>query len=520
MAISYKVDNVEISALRDRIMFNSFAGNKSYVCKGYGDELAVTTSSSSFEVTLGSGEAVICGGSTFCTGGDTLTLEANQNGYLVLRVDITQTSENVCKFMNVPELIQGNINNGDEVFDLPLYSYITNTSGVSSKTDVRQIEESLFGRFKVMPNNTDFNDLKPSGAYEIGYYVEDVSSNTNVNQPLVYTFAKKWHVISITSISTERCYQVALSQSTTKTDIYFRNCYNGTWTMWSEFLSPVVANDYDIETLGNYVQYQTSYYTSNSFTSASGIRLYFLLSYSNGNQAYQIAIGTNNTLWFRYYQWWETTGWQSWKNAMNEEIGVYNNDSDRRDYIGVQDGVGTFVASTLTKNSINTDQGFQAIKLTSPLSTSAIPNDLEITSSFRAPGAPQTTYGTKADIKRAYCRNEVVDWSASSFYRTYPGYLSTNRKTLNLSIILPRGISDNVTSVTFQNMTLSVINASGTIIANHNIVESSTYNHSVQIDKNSDVMLVSITKKDDTIFDYPSLSAVNVLFYKAKFTFA
>lgn len=143
MSISFKVEDVSISAKRDRAMFNTFAGNRSYVIQGVGDELAVASSSSSFVVTLGTGEAVICGGSMLSEGSaSTLTLQENQSGYIVIRVDLSQTGDNICRFMNVASLVQENINDDGLVYDLPLYQYSTNGSGVSSITDRREIINS------------------------------------------------------------------------------------------------------------------------------------------------------------------------------------------------------------------------------------------------------------------------------------------------------------------------------------------------------------------------------------------
>lgn len=79
-----------------------------------------------------------------------------------------------------------------------------------------------------------------------------------------------------------------------------------------------VSNSYDIETRGNYVQYATSNSSSNSFVTASGEHLYGLFSYAStgsGSAGYQIAIGTNNEMWFRFYQWWGTAKWQNWERV-------------------------------------------------------------------------------------------------------------------------------------------------------------------------------------------------------------
>lgn len=143
MSISFKVEDVSISAKRDRAMFNTFAGNNSYIIQGIGDELLVTSSSSSFVVSLGTGEAVICGGSMLSEGSaTTLTLQENQSGYIIIRVDLSQTGDNICRFMNVTSLVQENINDDGLVYDLPLYQYSTNGSGVSSITDRREIINS------------------------------------------------------------------------------------------------------------------------------------------------------------------------------------------------------------------------------------------------------------------------------------------------------------------------------------------------------------------------------------------
>lgn len=184
MSISFKADNELITAIRDRAMFNTFAGNQSYVIKGIGNELKVTVTPSTFNVTLDNGEAVICGGSTIIDSGNSLTLGANESGYLVIRVDLSQTQENICQFLNVPTLIQQNINNGNDlVYDLPLYQYTTNGSIVSSLVDVRDIRDHALSALdggsqgqiltKLSSNdgdygwkNTDYMEVDTLGTYQ------------------------------------------------------------------------------------------------------------------------------------------------------------------------------------------------------------------------------------------------------------------------------------------------------------------------------------------------------------------
>lgn len=159
MAVSFKVEDVNISAIRDRAMFDSFANGQSYVIKGIGDELSVDYSSQSFQITLGTGEAVICGGSMISEGvSDILTLGANESGYIVIEVDLSQTGDNVCRFTNVPELVQENINDGSSmVYDLPLYQYNTTENGVQNMVDVRNITTSANGVIVITTNS--FNSL-------------------------------------------------------------------------------------------------------------------------------------------------------------------------------------------------------------------------------------------------------------------------------------------------------------------------------------------------------------------------
>lgn len=144
MSISFKVDDVQITAKRDRAMFNTFAGDNSYIVQNVGDELSVSSSVGSFVVTLGTGEAVICGGSMLSEGaGSELTLSENQSGYLVIRIDLSQTGTNICRFMSVPNLVQENINDEGLIYDLPLYRYSTNNAGVSELTDERVVANSI-----------------------------------------------------------------------------------------------------------------------------------------------------------------------------------------------------------------------------------------------------------------------------------------------------------------------------------------------------------------------------------------
>lgn len=195
MAVSFKVEDVVISAIRDRAMFDSFANNQSYVIKGIGDELAVTYSNNSFEVSLGSGEAVICGGSMVSEGdASTITLGEDERGYICISIDLSATGDNICKFNKVITPIQENINDGSSTYyDFILYSYITNSNGVSSITDLRNVSSSSSGI--VVVNTNSFNSLpqiiQNNGITENHVVVKSILSNPSAQ-------TSDWNVVTET----------------------------------------------------------------------------------------------------------------------------------------------------------------------------------------------------------------------------------------------------------------------------------------------------------------------------------
>ena len=82
----------------------------------------------------------------------------------------------------------------------------------------------------------------------------------------------------------------------------------------SKYAFPIVSGSYDIETIGNYKQIQSSNTSSSSFVTASGEHLYTLLSWtaSDNNKAWQMAITTEGKVWTRAYIWWNSA-WGAWR---------------------------------------------------------------------------------------------------------------------------------------------------------------------------------------------------------------
>lgn len=136
-------NNVIIPAERDGALYNFLLGGQDYVFDGIGNEFAITSSSSSFMLTLGTGEGVVCGRHVTEDGTNPsiLQLTPNTSGYVVIRIDLTQVPGAEAYLFATPTLQQDNLNSNGSVHDLPLYRYQTNGSGVSSFVDVRNISK-------------------------------------------------------------------------------------------------------------------------------------------------------------------------------------------------------------------------------------------------------------------------------------------------------------------------------------------------------------------------------------------
>ena len=136
-------NNVIIPAERDGALYNFLLGNQDYVFEGIGNEFAITPSASSFLITLGTGEGVVCGRhvteETVNGANSMIQLSANSSGYVTICVDLSRPAGTEAYLRATPTLQQDDLNNSGTVRDLPLYQYTTNGSGVSSFVDVRNL---------------------------------------------------------------------------------------------------------------------------------------------------------------------------------------------------------------------------------------------------------------------------------------------------------------------------------------------------------------------------------------------
>lgn len=354
MSLSFKVEDVPISAVRDRAMFNTFAGNQSYIIKGIGDELAVTYSSSSFIVELGTGEAVICGGSTLSEGEATaLTLSANESGYIVIEVDLSQTGSNICRLARVPSLTQGDINNGvDMVYDLPLYQYTTDGSGVSDMTDVRNISSSFiadellekvdrsgiqnyditgttfkannvsnqisitdnlinFSNVDLLMNDKRFKNVAIGNLDNVNYTcIKYVTGATNQPSDVAEygTFAC---IMNATGLYGFQFYKAGNSSR-----LFYRSYQNGTWSTWRDFL---VSGPYrytgDLNDLkSNYLGY-TNNNSNTPPTASNGSGNLLVIAREEGTNVTQIFKAYNEyDVYIRYQQ---SGTWKAWRRLGN-----------------------------------------------------------------------------------------------------------------------------------------------------------------------------------------------------------
>lgn len=142
--MSFKVmadNNQSISASQDGAMYNAFAGNKDFVIAGIGNEMVVGHNATSRVVSLGTGEAIVCGRHITAQGTNTLTLPASSSGYLCLRYDVSTSG--IASLVSTTTVRKENLNNGGSVRDMVLGEYTTDSTGVSSYTDRRDVQASV-----------------------------------------------------------------------------------------------------------------------------------------------------------------------------------------------------------------------------------------------------------------------------------------------------------------------------------------------------------------------------------------
>ena len=162
MAIKVMADSggtVTYSAAEVGAAFNSFAGGSDYIISDVGDEMAVTTSSSSLTVSVGSGRGMVCGRLVEVTSRTSFSIPASYaseaNGvYVILRIDLSRPmgSEGSLTYCRIGQEKDENLNAGNSgKHDLILARVVINSTGVVSKEDMRNVTAVAGGsRFRVI----------------------------------------------------------------------------------------------------------------------------------------------------------------------------------------------------------------------------------------------------------------------------------------------------------------------------------------------------------------------------------
>lgn len=133
-----------VTAKQDGAMYNALSQDEDYVISGIGNEFECEVIEDTLLVSLGTGLGVICGRSVYeVTEKNTnsrIQLDSNDSGFLVIRMDLTKPAGSETTLTTTPTLYRENINGTGKICDLPLYSYTTGATSVTSFIDVREIK--------------------------------------------------------------------------------------------------------------------------------------------------------------------------------------------------------------------------------------------------------------------------------------------------------------------------------------------------------------------------------------------
>lgn len=134
-------DLKQISASIDGATYRVLSGGKDFIMDGIGTEFAITSTGTSLQISIGTGEALICGRTFKITSALNLTLSASSTVDVCLRIDLSQPSgnEGSLKSNTQGAYTQEDLNNTGTVYDFPLYRVTTGVGGVTNVTDLRDI---------------------------------------------------------------------------------------------------------------------------------------------------------------------------------------------------------------------------------------------------------------------------------------------------------------------------------------------------------------------------------------------
>ncbi|WP_165005632.1 MULTISPECIES: hypothetical protein [unclassified Enterococcus] len=174
----YQFDNVKVSAENDARLYHILYNRKNQVIDGY--DQSMNLSSSGLTVKVGAGAAVIQGRMVVIRQEESITVPANSSGYISLTVDLTQEvipgtllpeseeyewTNNQVKLEFITKIVEGNLNNGDKVYNLPLCS-VTSTGSTVSISKITDSYELILSKGEVLWRGTalmhDTQTVQPS----------------------------------------------------------------------------------------------------------------------------------------------------------------------------------------------------------------------------------------------------------------------------------------------------------------------------------------------------------------------
>lgn len=178
-------DLKQITASIDGATYRVLAGGKDFIIGGIGQEFAITNTSTSLQVSIGTGEALLCGRTFKITSALNLTLSASTTVDVCLRIDLSQPSGSEgLLHANTPNIYtQQDLNNNGTVYDFPLFRVATGASGVNSATDLRDI----FGGTLLEYRNNH-------------WYLKDYATNTETQLGMQFNMNVSGTTLNITSI--------------------------------------------------------------------------------------------------------------------------------------------------------------------------------------------------------------------------------------------------------------------------------------------------------------------------------
>lgn len=143
MLQGFQFDKMQAYPTTDASLFSYLAGDRSFIIPNRGNELNVTTSE--LNITVDTGEALILGRQIKITEPMVLTIGANQNGYLVIEIDLSKANTSTgtpgqpdydpinnqlsLKFVN--NLTQDNINDGGLIYQFNLGTVSSTSNSIT-----------------------------------------------------------------------------------------------------------------------------------------------------------------------------------------------------------------------------------------------------------------------------------------------------------------------------------------------------------------------------------------------------